>query len=199
MQFSRTNRKLLRVRFNEITPLGSSTNVRNRAESIYPPDLGPLVYDRLQYLSMFESLDSVSEETKKNIQAVRKLYLSKALVPNKGHTMYFRKGQPITGWFDEIKGFPAEALDALYAEPQVQYFAEQVSLIYRINYSCFLISKLDLRHPLQMASKMVVYPTNREEQHNVCISLLLSFFSSQVPKSLFFPLCFLDSPLRSSA
>lgn len=107
VQFLRTNRKLLRVRFNEITPLGSSINVRNRAESIYPPDLDPLVYDRLQYLSMFESLDSVSEETKKNIQAVRKLYLSKALVPNKGHTMYFRKGQPITGWFDEIKGFPA--------------------------------------------------------------------------------------------
>lgn len=80
------------MRFNGITPLGSSTNVRNRAECIYPPDLDPLVYDRLDYLSMFDSLDNVSKETKLNIQAVRKLYLSKALVPKEGHTMYFRRG-----------------------------------------------------------------------------------------------------------
>lgn len=120
------------MRFDEITPLGSSTNVRNRAESIYPPDLDPLVYDRLEYLSMFESLDNVSEETKMNIQAVRKLYLSKVLVPKEGHTMYFRRGQPITGWFNAIKRFPPEVLDVLYAEPLTPYFSERVSLIYRI-------------------------------------------------------------------
>lgn len=120
------------MRFNEIKPLGSSTNVRNRSESIYPPDLDPLVYDRLQYLSMFESQDNASVETKINIQAVRKLYLSKALVPKEGHTMYFRQGQPITGCFDATKGFPAKGIDALYAEPLVPYFFERVSLIYRI-------------------------------------------------------------------
>lgn len=113
--------------FNEIKPSGSSTNVRNRAECIYPPDLDPLVYDRLDYLSMFESQDNVTEDTKLNIQAVRRLYLSKALVPKEGHTMFFRHGQPITGWFDEKKGFPAGVIDALYAKPRSPYFSERVS------------------------------------------------------------------------
>ena len=113
--------------FNERKPSGSSTNVRNRAECIYPPDLDPLVYDRLDYLSMFESQDDVSEDTKLNIQAIRRLYLSKALVPKEGHTMLFRQGQPITGWFDQKKGLPAGVLDALWAKPRGPYFSEQVS------------------------------------------------------------------------
>lgn len=93
------------------------------AECIYPPDLDPLVYDRFDYLSMFESQDNVSEDTKLKIQAVRKLYLSKALVPKEGHTMFFRQGQSITGWF------PAGVLDALYAKPRGPYFSERICAI----------------------------------------------------------------------
>ena len=48
----------------------------------------------------------MTAETKNNIQAVRKLYLSKALVPKEGHLMFFHKGQPITGWLDKSKGYP---------------------------------------------------------------------------------------------
>lgn len=47
----------------------------------------------------------MTEETKNNLQAVRKLYLSKMLVPKEGHLMFFRKGQPIIGWLDKIKKY----------------------------------------------------------------------------------------------
>lgn len=78
---------------------------------------------------MFESQENVSEDTKLNIQAVRRLYLSKALVPKEGHTMYFRQGQPITGWFDEKKGFPAGVINELYAKPRLPYSSERISYI----------------------------------------------------------------------
>ena len=67
MEFSRLTRNLSVCALMKLKPSGLSTNVRNRTKCTYLPDLDPLVYDRLDYLSIIESQDNVTEDTKLNI------------------------------------------------------------------------------------------------------------------------------------
>lgn len=72
----------------------------------------------------------------------------KALVSKEGHTLFFRKGQPITGWFDE-KGYPDEIVDVLHEERQIPCFVERVNLIYHIK--IWLFPDLRIRSPLYLS------------------------------------------------
>lgn len=114
---------------NNILQVYPSTKVRNSTESPYPQGLDPLVYDRLEVFSRYEAQDGVSSDTKENISAVRKLYLSKELIPKEGYTMVFKNGQKISDWFDDKLGYSKELMAKLYSEPHVGFYAEKACLI----------------------------------------------------------------------
>lgn len=105
-------------------------NVRNRADIQFPPDLHPLVYDRLQYLTYLQNHDAVRKEVKENIKAVKELYISKKLIPEPGKAMIFRNGKSITEWFDPTRGIPKQAAAILWSKPVVPFFSEEVCLIH---------------------------------------------------------------------
>lgn len=83
------------------------------------------MYDRLEVFSRYEALDGVSSDTKKNISAVRELYLSKQLTPKEGYTVVFKNGQKISDWFDDKYGYSKELMAKLWSEPYVGFYAEK--------------------------------------------------------------------------
>ena len=80
----------------------------------------PFGYDRPQ--------DGVSSDTKENISAVRKLYLSKELIPKEGYTMVFKNGQKIGDWSDDKLGYSKELMAKLWSEPRVGFYAKKACL-----------------------------------------------------------------------
>lgn len=87
------------------------------------------MYDRLEVFSRYEAQDGVSSDTKKNISAVRKLYLSKQLTPKEGYTVVFKNGEKISDWFDDKLGYSKELMAKLRSEPYVGFYAEKACLI----------------------------------------------------------------------